>query len=191
MSNTSEKTKRLITVALMAALVFIFTYIHIDIPTPLGKTMLHLGNMMCLLSGLLFGGVPGGLAAGFGSMFFDVFDPVYLPECWVTFIMKFCMGFIAGILAHKAFKKLKHGRFALSAAIAAVAYTCLYLTKTLVVNKFILGVEWETVLATLITKGTVSGINAVIAAVCAVLLNAGLRPALQKAGLLEKLGIRD
>ncbi|NMA06377.1 MAG: ECF transporter S component, partial [Ruminococcaceae bacterium] len=60
----------------MAALTFVFTmFFRIDIPTPLGKTMLHLGNVMCLLSGLLFGPVRGGLAGGIGSMMYDLFDP--------------------------------------------------------------------------------------------------------------------
>lgn len=55
--------RRLVLVGLMAALVFVFTFIGFDIPSPLGKAKLHLGNVMCLLSGLLFGPLTGGLAA--------------------------------------------------------------------------------------------------------------------------------
>lgn len=41
-------------IGLMAAMVFVATNFRIEIPTPLGKTMLHFGNVMCILSGLVF-----------------------------------------------------------------------------------------------------------------------------------------
>ena len=53
MKQNDRTIKNIVVVGLMAAVVFIFTYMHIDIPTPLGKTMLHLGNVMCLLAALL------------------------------------------------------------------------------------------------------------------------------------------
>ena len=59
MDNTRKKSsaaRDIVMVGLMSALVFIFTYLHIDIPTPLSNTMIHLGNVMSLLSALLFGG---------------------------------------------------------------------------------------------------------------------------------------
>ncbi len=192
MKNTN-RTYKLALIGLMAAAVFICTYIHLDIPTPLGKTMLHFGNVMCLLGGLLFGPVIGGLAAGIGSMFFDMFDPVFLPECWITFILKFAMGFIAGAIAHgfkmtdiAATGKLKARQIA-AAIIGALCYTCLYVGKTIVVNYFVLGTEWPTVWATVITKGTVSLVNAVVASVASLLLYAALRPALSRAKLFETL----
>ena len=66
--------QKLAVVGLMAAMVYVATNFRIDIPTPMGKTMLHLGNVMCILSDLLFGGPVGGLAAGIGSAFFDLLD---------------------------------------------------------------------------------------------------------------------
>ena len=113
-SNPSP-ARDVVMVGLMTALVFIFTYLHIDIPTPLSNTMIHLGNVMCLLASLLFGGIRGGLAAGFGSMIYDMLDPRYLPTCWVTFIMKFLMGWVAGKLAEKNVNET-NPRYALSAA---------------------------------------------------------------------------
>lgn len=192
MNIKKDKTRVLVAVALFAALVFIFTYIHIDIPTPLGKTMIHLGNVMCLLAGMLLGGLNGGLAAGFGSMFFDLFDPVFLPECWVTFILKFAMAFAAGAIAHgEIMKKLRGWRFVVAAAAGAVLYTALYLAKTFIINYWIFGYELETVMITLATKGTVSAVNGVIAAAAAIALNAALRPALRRAGIFDSLGLRD
>ena len=70
-SNNKTNAQRLGVIGLMAAMVFVATNFRIDIPTPLGKTMIHFGNVMCILGGLLFGGPIGGLAAGIGSAFFD------------------------------------------------------------------------------------------------------------------------
>ena len=100
MPRSNEKVQRLVLIGLLAALVFVFTYIGFDVPSPLGKAKVHMGNVMCLLGGLLFGGVPGGLAAGIGSGLFDLLDPAWAPEFWVTAINKFVMGFAAGVLVH-------------------------------------------------------------------------------------------
>lgn len=81
-----NKTKQKITaydiaaIGLMAAVVFVATNFKIYIPTAIGKTMIHFGNIFCLLSGLLLGGVRGGLAAGIGSAFFDVMDPLFVSS---------------------------------------------------------------------------------------------------------------
>ena len=54
-----NKTKQKITaydiaaIGLMAAVVFVATNFKIYIPTAIGKTMIHFGNIFCLLSGLL------------------------------------------------------------------------------------------------------------------------------------------
>lgn len=170
-------------VGLMTALVFIFTYLHIDIPTPLSNTMIHLGNVMSLLAALLFGGFRGGLAAGFGSMIYDMLDPRYLPTCWVTFIMKFLMGWVAGKMAEKLGKKGTAG-YALSAACGSLTYVVLYVLKTYIQNRLILGYEAQTVYATMLTKGVTSLANGIIAVVFAVLLNAAIRPTLTEAGIV-------
>ena len=178
-------TERLAIIGLMAAMVFVATYfLHIDIPTPLGKTMLQFGNVLCILSGLLFGGLTGGLAAGIGSAIFDLMDPSFAPEFWITFILKFAMAFIAGTLARKSRKPL---RLSLAAAAGAFSYTALYVAKTIIVQYLVMRVEWQTVLTVAVTKGTVSLFNAVIAAVVSVLLALALRPALEKGGVYRRL----
>lgn len=201
MNDESRRTRAIVTVALMAALVLVFSYIQIIIPTPLGKTRLHLGNVMCLLAALLFGKTKGGLAAGLGSMFFDLFDPVYLPECWITFIMKFTMAFVCGAVAHSGSKPLgandgsgekksrASARQIIGAVCGALSYVVLYVGKTFVVERLVKGYELETVLVTMTTKGTVSLVNALIAVAASLLLAAALRPALKKAGLADKAGM--
>ena len=68
-------------VSILAAMVYVTSaFLQIPIPTPIGSTRLHLGNVMCLLSGMLLGPWYGGLAAGFGSMLFDLLNPAYIAS---------------------------------------------------------------------------------------------------------------
>ena len=59
------KIRQVAFVGIMAALVYVTSaFLQINIPTAIGSTRLHMGNVMCLLSGLLLGPLSGGLAAG-------------------------------------------------------------------------------------------------------------------------------
>ncbi len=188
----AEKKKfsvyKLTAIGLMAAMVFVATNFRIEIPTPLGKTMLHLGNVMCLLSGLLFGSTIGGLAAGFGSAIFDLADPAFAPEFWITFIMKFAMGFIAGKISHmNGFNGENKTANIFAALIGASCYVALYISKTIILQYVILNSTWEAVAAVAGTKFIVSSVNAIIAVVVSLLLNISLRPSLKSAGIFNKL----
>lgn len=78
-------TQKMVFMALFTALVYIFSrFFQIPIVTPLGQTRFHLGNVFCILSGLLMGPVFGGVAAGVGSALFDLFDPVYFTSAPIT-----------------------------------------------------------------------------------------------------------
>lgn len=172
-------------IGVMAALVLIATmYFKIDIPTPLGKTMLHLGNVMCVLGGLLFGGVSGGFAAGIGSAIYDIMDPTFAPEFWITFILKFVMGFIAGTIASSG--KRTKAKIIIAAAVGSLSYVVLYIAKTIITQYYIMGNPWQTVVAVVITKGTTSLLNAAIATVASVILYTLIAPALKKAGILQR-----
>ncbi len=180
-----SKTAKLVTISLMAALVFVTTkFFSIPIPVGAGKTAIHLGNVLCILSGLLFGGLPGGLAAGVGSMIVDLTDPLWAPEFWITFLMKFAMGFTAGFLAKGETKVSLKLIFA--AVTAAIVYVGLYLAKTYITQHFILQTPWETTFAVLVTKGSTSLVNALIAMVVSVILYKVMRPALKRAGIIEE-----
>lgn len=179
---------QLAVIGLMSAMVFVATNFRIEIPTPLGKTMLHLGNVMCLLSGLLFGGTMGGLSAGFGSAIFDLFDPTFAPEFWITFIMKFAMGFVAGKISHMNGLNGENKNINMIAAIvAATAYVALYISKTVILQYVVLGSNWEAVIAVASTKFIVSSVNAVIAVIASIALLVSIRPALKAAGIFDKL----
>jgi len=175
-------------IGLLAAMVFIATNFRIEIPTPLGKTMLHLGNVMCILSGLLFGGTIGGLAAGFGSAIFDLFDPAFAPEFWITFIMKFAMGFIAGKISHiNGYSGENRKINILAAIIASAAYVALYISKTIILQYVVLNSNWEAVIAVAGTKFVVSSVNGIIAVIASLALSLTIRPALKSAGVFDKL----
>lgn len=178
-------------IGLMAAMVFVATNFRIEIPTPLGKTMLHLGNVMCILSGLLFGGAVGGLASGFGSAIFDLFDPSFAPEFWITFILKFAMGYIAGTISHFKGYNGQNKKINIIAAIAgAAAYVVLYILKTIIMQYVVLGSNWEAVIAVAGTKFIVSSANAVVAVIASIALSLSIRPALKSAGIFEKMNGR-
>lgn len=190
MSTNTKKYSvyKMCVIGLMAAMVFAATNFRIEIPTPLGKTMLHFGNVMCILSGLLFGGTIGGLAAGFGSAIFDLFDPAFAPEFWITFIMKFAMGFLAGKISHLNEADGEDKRLNIIAAIiGAASYVVLYISKTIILQYVILNSNWEAVIAVAGTKLIVSSVNALTAVIASVALVLALRPALKAAGVFNKL----
>ncbi|MEG3030296.1 MAG: ECF transporter S component [Oscillospiraceae bacterium] len=185
MKNNKFTVQDLAKIGVMAALIFVTTkFISIPIPTPLGKTAIHFGNVMCILGGLLFGALPGGLAAGIGSCIVDLMDPSWAPEFWITFINKFIMGFVAGLVMK--FGKPSYIKTVTAAVAGAVSYVAAYLAKTLIMQYYILGNPWQTVSGVLITKGTVSLVNGLIAMVVSVIFYSIIAPALKKAGLFQE-----
>ena len=189
MDKKKFTTKDIALIGILSAMVFAGTYLHIDIPTALGKTMLHLGNVICLLGGLLFGPLTGGLSAGIGSALYDFIDPAYAPEAWITFINKFMMGFVAGLVcrAGKGTGK-KENLFTLIGGICgSVTYVVLYVSKTIIMQYFINNGVWTTVYAVAIQKGIISLINGLIAVCVSVALTVSLRPALRKAHIFRDM----
>lgn len=173
----NKKLASIIAVGLMAALCFVGNYLQIKIPNGVLITRIHLGNSMCLLAGLLFGGLNGGLASGIGAALFDVLDPTYIISAPITFISKFAMGYVCGKLGENA--KIKHENSAVSISISAIfgqlAYIVLYLLKTYL-GLIILGNAHETALTATATNLVTSSVNAVMA----VLISVPLYFALQK-----------
>ena len=138
---------------------------------------------MCILAGLLFGPVPGGLAAGIGTALVDLMDPRWAPEFWVSFINKFVMGFTVGAIARIG-KERTLTKDIIASISGAAAYVALYLFKSYV-QQALLGSTVEATIAVLITKGTTSAINAVIAVVVAVALYKVMAPALKRANIFS------
>lgn len=174
--------KQIAMVGVMAAAVYVASaFLQIPIPTAIDNTRLHMGNVMCLLSGLLLGPVQGGLAAGIGSMFFDLTNPAYITSAPFTFVFKFLMAWICGMFAfHKNSGISSHKQYIIGSALGAFAYVLLYLSKSYIEHRFVLGLPLEVVMITLSQKAVVSSVNAVVSIIVAVPLGIALRPAVRR-----------
>lgn len=177
--------QRLSVFGLMSALVFASSWMQI----PIGDvSRIHLGNGFCALTGLLFGPWVGGLASGVGSMLFDFTNPLYIAESWITFLTKFFIGFLAGLIA-KGGKQRKAPSMAkdiVAALVGTLTYIVLYMGKSFVIKFYLEGQALEAVQVQLLTKLVSSLINAGAGVLVAVLLAKALRPALKKAGLFRE-----
>ncbi|MBQ9938309.1 MAG: ECF transporter S component [Oscillospiraceae bacterium] len=197
MSNQSSNSNNskfglydIVVIGLMAAVCFVTTYfLRIEIPTPAGPTNIKIGNVFCLLAGLLFGGWRGGLAAGIGSMFFDIVNPAYITSAPFTLVFFFMMGFVAGLVSHMGGRNGKSLTFNIIGALGgALSYFVLHISKS-VIELLIAGSDFTAALVACSTKMITSGINVVTATVLSVIIVIPLRLALEKAGVYKKLHI--
>ena len=93
-----------------------------------------------------------------------------------------------GLAAFAADKDAKNHSWNIAACVVgAWTYVVLYMLKTFVYQKFVYGYPGDTVWAALLSKFPASAINAAAAMIVAPILYTALRPALQKAGLLDKI----
>ncbi len=195
MSVQNEKSPKqgigtydVVVVGLMAALCFAAINIKIDVPTPMGPTMMHLGNMVCLLSGMLLGGVRGGLAAGMGSMFYDLTNPAYVAGAPFTFLFKFIMAFIAGVTARSGGAEGKNiPKNVLGCVLGEIAYIILYLGKSFISSYYLQKNALEAVLASLVPKLFSSTVNAVVATIGSIILLPVFMTVMKKSGVYMKI----
>lgn len=161
-------TKKITYTGLFIALVFIFSaFFQIPLKTPMGDTRFHLGNVFCLLGGIILGPGLGGLAAGIGSAIFDLTNPLYFASAPFTFINKFMMGFVAGLVFHKVKIKNEKLRAALAGLCGQVTYIILYLLYTFIKNKIAMGLSFEANMVEVLQKLGVSSINGIISVIVA------------------------
>ncbi len=193
MEKRKQMVIKLAQTALLSALCFVaFTFLQIKIPMPGGDaTSLHIGNAFCVLAALLLGGGYGGLAGAVGMSIADILDPVYITVAPKTFILKFCIGLIVGLVAHRIAKinestdKKYIFRWSLIASVAGLGFNVAadpivgYFYK-----QYILGQpqQMAEVLAKWSTATTF--VNAVVSTILVAVLYNVLRPVLLKSGLL-------
>ncbi len=164
-------TRKFAYMALFIALVFVFSKIfQIPYTTPFGNTRFHLGNVLCILAGLILGPVHGGLSAGLGSALFDMTSPLYISSAPTTFINKFAMAWVAGWYFHKHTKASEKTRIILASVLGQVTYIILYLLKTFISNYYIMGLTKEAVMVEIVQKAGVSSINGIISVIVASIL---------------------
>ena len=171
--------------AVMAALVALGSKLEIQIPSILGSSRFHLGNVMCALSGLLLGPWWGGLAAGIGSAIFDLFDPLRIMEAPITFLTKGLYGVVAGAVYFKVLKgKSNYVNEAVASAAAAVSYIAVYMVKCFVYNGLLVkGLSPDAAWVATLGKLPSSLFNGIVAVIFAPILGVALHKALKAARL--------
>ncbi len=102
MTKEKKALIKIILTALFAALCFIGVLIRIPLPT---GAFVHLGNMICILAALLLGGIYGGVAGSLGMGLFDLTHGYLGAGLLRTFILKFLMGLVAGLVFKLILKK--------------------------------------------------------------------------------------
>lgn len=161
-------TKKLTYTGLFIALVFIFSaFFQIPLKTPMGETRFHLGNTFCLLAGIILGPGLGGLASGLGSVIFDLTNPLYFASAPFTFINKFMMGFVAGLVFKKIGRKDSKISVIIAGILGQVTYIVLYLLYTFLKNKIAMGLSTAANLTEVVQKLGVSSINGIISVIIA------------------------
>lgn len=191
----NEKLLKLVLTGIFAALSYVvFTFLQIKITLPGGDaTSIHLGNAVCVLGALLLGGVYGGLGGAVGMTIGDLFDPVYIVYAPKTFILKFCIGLITGIIAHRIGHistekdNGKVWKWTVIATVSGLLFNVIfdpligYFYKLLILGK-------PAAELTLAWNVASTSINAFTSAIVSVVIYMALRPALKKSGLFLTVG---
>ena len=182
---------KIVTVGLLGALVFVSNYLSFPIPVPVGDiSRIHLGNVFCLLSGFVMGPVGGGLASGIGAMLYDFTNPAYVASAPFTFVFKFLLAFVRGLIAHNGKLsgsmlqecKISTPRYFIAAVSGSVTYIILYLAKSYI-TAVLAGSAPEAAVIALATKLATSSVNALLAVLISVPLAAVIKKALKSAKL--------
>lgn len=183
-SRNRNATLSLALAGVMVALVMVSNYI--SIPTAFSR--LHVANAVCMLAGMMFGGLRGGIIAGLGSALYDLTFPAYAAESWVTFLTKGTMTLVAGYTVTGLSRKLpERHALILGSLLGALTYIALYLGKSYIQMRWVTPVPVDTIPASLLGKLSSSTINGLFAVIVAPLLYAALMPALRQAGLARQL----
>jgi uncharacterized membrane protein len=193
-SHKKFTVREIAVIGVMAALSFV-AYTFFRIPNIFGtKSSFHLGNTFTALTALLLDGVSGGLAGAIGLSLADVIagDPGYAVT---TFLLKFIIGLVCGLVAHKAFHlkemnggKTSHGRYVLAVAVSSFSGLLVNVFTDPLIgyfrDRFIFGMDKSIADVFVKVASGVTLVNSILSCVAAVALYLVLRPALEKAGLL-------
>ncbi len=188
-----DRQKRTSTVGLafagmMVAVVMVSNYI--SIPTAFSR--LHVANAICMLAGMLFGGLRGGVIAGLGSALFDLTFPAYAAEAWITFLTKGIMALVCGLIMARQHRHMRRPLvLVMASAAGAFTYIALYMLKSYIQMRYVAAVPLDTIAPALTGKLASSAINGVFAVIVAPILYSALMPALKRAGLARHLPVSD
>ena len=193
--NNKQTTRKLVFSALMAALCYIgFSYFRIDIPVGTEKTAFHLGNVFCVLAALLVGGFWGGMSGAIGMTIADL-TTGYVTSAPKTFLLKLCIGLVAGFVAHKVFRlnsdENRKASLPVATAVSCVAGMAFNVVADPVVGYFyktyLLGVPQDAAAIWAKMGAVTTLVNAIVAVVVATIFYLALRPALKRSNLLPQI----
>ncbi|MBP1888815.1 putative membrane protein [Clostridium moniliforme] len=169
-------TNKLVMMAMFAALIFLGTYIHIEIPIGGGVSMIHLGTTVIFIVAVLIG-EKAALPAAIGSALMDALTPAFALWVIPTFIIKGATGYVAGKVA---FMNGKEGKSTIQNIIGFILGGIVSLFGYFVVNWAIFK-GWQGAVTSLLTSITTTAIGIVIA----IPLSMALKSATK--GFVEKL----
>lgn len=181
--------------ALFAALCYIgFAYFKIDIPVGTEKTAFHLGNVFCVLAALFIGPFWGGLSGAVGMTIADLTSG-YVTSAPKTFLLKLCIGLIAGFVAHKVFHISKDSERKVPLPVATVLSCTAGMAFNVVADPvvgyfykmYVLGVPQEAANIWAKMGAVTTLVNAVVAVIAATMFYLALRPALKRTYLLQTI----
>lgn len=191
-TKTKFTVQKIAYAGLMAALCFVGYMVFPSFSA--SGTKVHIGNAFVILAALLLGGVYGGLSGAVGLTLADIVSG-YAASAPRTFICKFLIGIIVGLVAHKLAKlsethpKKYVAKWTILATIAGSLFNCIFEPAL----KYV----WYTVLTPNADKAAsaiksllaltvyTTYINAVINSIVAIILYFALRPALIKIGVIR------
>ena len=194
-ARSTVNVRTLAMAALFAALCYIgFTYFRIDIPVGTEKTAFHLGNVFCVLAALFLGGMWGGMAGAVGMTLADL-TTAYVTSAPKTFLLKLCIGLIAGFVAHRIFHLSKDSERKVSLPVATVLSCAAGMAFNIVADPlvgyfykmYVMGVPQEFAKVWAKMGAVTTSVNAVVAVICASVFYLALRPALKKANLMPEI----
>lgn len=182
--------------AMFAALCYVgFAFFQVKIPVGDSSTSFHLGNVFCVLAALCIGPLWGGLAGAVGMTVGDLLDPVYITSAPKTFLLKLCIGLIAGFVAHKVFKISQDGARKVTLPVATAISSAAGMAFNIVADPlvgyfyktYVMGVPQDA--ATILAKisAVTTSVNAIIAVIAATVFYVALRPALRRTSLLPHI----
>ncbi|MGL4453953.1 MAG: ECF transporter S component [Sarcina sp.] len=150
-------TKRIVLIAMFAAICFVATMVHIPLNLGGSATMIHLGTT-AIFVGAVFLGKDIGWSAAIGCALFDFINPIFAIWTLPTFFLKGATGYVVGRVSHFDNKKgedMKYNilGFILGGIVSLVGY--------FIVNCFFYGVP--TAIAKITTSIITTGIGVVLA----------------------------
>lgn len=178
LSKNSTATKMIVLSGLFIALSYLGTMFNITFNVGAAKTMIHFGNVFCLLGALVLGGRNGGVAASLGMGLFDLTNGwvLYAPS---TFILKFLIALIAGT----TFVNLKIANQKLRVVIACGSGMLFNLIfspiASYLTTRFIIGTTSDFASLFAAYESIAVVINAVMATMIAAIMYTFLAPALK------------